>query len=207
MHVLVVVRQRQYRPADFPERRTEILSAMRGDQDQTFTRIKVKGEWDFTFCDAQQCIDHRIASNKYVALANTFFKQVLAGALGRGEMPLGQLAGDDPVHFFRKRIRHVPGAKPGFHVPKRNLVVEAGERHGHDGSGVALRQHDIRLLGLKHIIQSQQETSGQSGESLVGPHDIQIDIRLDLEDRQNLIEKVSMLCRRKNPAFKSRVFL
>jgi hypothetical protein len=86
-------------------------------------------------------------------------------------------------------------------------VVEAGKRYGHDGSGVALRQHDIRLLRLKHVIESQQETSGQSGESLVGSHDIQIDIWLDLEDSQNLIEKVSMLCRRKNPAFKSRVFL
>ena len=90
LHVLVVVRQRQYRPADFPEWRTEILSAMGGDKDQAFIRIKVKGERDFTFCDAQQCIDHRITSNKYIGLANTFFKQVVAGALRRGEMPLRQ---------------------------------------------------------------------------------------------------------------------
>lgn len=54
-------------------------------------------------------------------------------------------------------------------------------------------KHDIWTLVLQHIAQSQQSIRCDIKERLIGPHNVQVILRLNAKDGKNGIEHLAML--------------
>ncbi|MNF95255.1 hypothetical protein D3C84_779970 [compost metagenome] len=77
-------------------------------------------------------------------------------------------------------------------------MVEARQRHGHDGRGVTLRQDDVRFFGEQDLVQLQQQAGRERCQCLVRLHDVEVEIRRDAEEVQDLIQHVPVLRGRKD---------
>ena len=78
-------------------------------------------------------------------------------------MPACQLARNDAVGFLGEGVLHVPGAQTSFDVPDGDAMVEARQRHRHDGGGVSLNENDIGLFSFEYGIEFEQKTGSEFG--------------------------------------------
>jgi hypothetical protein len=77
--------------------------------------------------------------------------------------------------------------------------VKGRERGGHGSRRVALHQDPFGLLGFQDLVEGSQHAGRERARRLVGPHQIQVDVGVDLEEAQDLIQHLAMLSRRAEP--------
>jgi hypothetical protein len=87
----------------------------------------------------------------------------------------------------------------------RDPVIESCKCAAKHSRGIALHKHCIGLFNTEIVMQTFHSTRCKTGKSLIGPHEIQIAIRCNLEDIQDLIQHLTVLSRYANPAVKSPV--
>ena len=108
-------------------------------------------------------------------------------------MQVGDGSGDAAVDLFGEGLPFVVGAQTGFHVPDAHPVVEGQQGGGHDGGGIALHQHPVRLEVAQHGVEVGEDGGGQLRQRLVGAHQVEVDVGGDLEQVEHLVEHLAVL--------------
>ena len=87
------------------------------------------------------------------------------------------------------------GAQPRLHMAERDFAVEAGQGGRHDRGGVSLGEHQVGSMPLQAGVQSLHQSGGQGVEGLVRLHEVEVRIRLDVEQAQSLVQHLPVLGR------------
>jgi hypothetical protein len=77
--------------------------------------------------------------------------------------------------------------------------VEGRQRGRHGGRRVSLDEDPVGLLGGEDLVEGGQHPRGELAGRLVGPHQVEVDVRIDLEQTQDLIQHLAVLGRRAEP--------
>ena len=94
-----------------------------------------------------------------------------------------------------KRVVDVVAAKSRLDVPYGNLAVVGSESRAESRGGVALDQDDVGLEAKAGVFHRIDHAAGEHAQGLVRTHDVQVEVRLDLEVLEHLIEHRAMLTR------------
>lgn len=140
-------------------------------------------------------VDARVARDPDAARRLALAEEVLPRRPRGGEPPMGDHVHRLAVELLRPGAVEVARPEARLHVAHRNLQVEAGERGGEGRGGVAVHEHGVRALGLEHRPEPQQHVARDVEERLPRPHDVQVVVRLHLEDREHLLEHLAVLPR------------
>ncbi len=108
-------------------------------------------------------------------------------------MEIRDRAGQTAVDLLRERIRSVVGAQPRFDVPDGDLAVEGREAADERRGRVPLDEHHVRADLAEDMVQCLDGVLRDLGQGLPGAHDVQIVVRRDLEDVQDLIQHLPVL--------------
>ncbi len=83
--------------------------------------------------------------------------------------------------------------QPCLDVPHHDTGVEAGRRGGQSGGGVAVDKQDVRLLAANDVAHAQQHRGRDVEQVLARLHQVQVDVRRDVEGLEDLVEHFAML--------------
>ena len=119
--------------------------------------------------------------------------QVLLAQRRRGEIVGGDAAGDLAVHLLRPGAVDVVGAEAGLDMAYGDLLVKGRERRGGAGGRVAMDQDDIGLDLLQDVAHAGEHAGRDVVQVLPLLHDVQVEVRLDLEDPEHLVQHLPML--------------
>ena len=100
---------------------------------------------------------------------------------------------ETPVYLLGKRVIFIFGAKASLDVSDFYFAVKSGQRGGHGGGRVALDNDPIGSLRLEHFIEPHQEASRQPGQRLVFLHDVEVIVRLEVEDLEKRFDHFAVL--------------
>ena len=116
-------------------------------------------------------------------------------------------AGNPPVHFLRKGRIQIARTQTRFDVPHPDPAVKCRHGGGHDRRRIPLDQDKVRILAPQDFIDAQDHPCRQLGQGLVRLHDVQIDVRLDMENPQHVVEHLPVLGRYAHPRADLRMLL
>ena len=188
--------------ADLSDTVAKILPAVTGRQND-FAVLVALGERATEYGETGVSLDHRAAGQKRVddriagdmnlSPGHVLEIQHLGGASGRREMLVGNLGYDLAVHLFRPRLINIAAAQAGLDMRNRDPPVVSGERADHGAGRVALHDDPVRPNAVIDLADRQQQPGTQLIQRLVGFHDVEIEVWLDLAERENRIEEIAML--------------
>ena len=141
----------------------------------------------------QQRVDHRVAGDEDPGRVLALGDQVLARLGGGGEMPGGDIAGDQPVQLLGEGAVDIVTAQPRLDMGHRNALVERRQCRGHGGGGVALHHDDVGLRLVEHLGHAEQHLGGYVEQRLARRHDIEIVIHRHAGQRDHLVDHLAVL--------------
>ena len=144
--------------------------------------------------DHVEGVDDGVARDEDVPMG-LLIQEVLLAERGGREVVGGDAPGDLPVHLLRPGAVDVVGAEARFDMAHGDLLVERGERSRRAGGRVAMDQDHIWLHLRKHIAHPREHPRRHIIQVLPLLHDIQVEVRLHLEDPQHLVQHLPMLPR------------
>jgi len=78
----------------------------------------------------------------------------------------------------------------------RDLLIESGERRSHRRRGIAVHQHAVGLVVCDHVVHAAQHARRQGAEALIVLHDIEAEVRLEIEQIEHLRDHLLVLAGR-----------
>lgn len=183
--------------ADVLHRLAVVLAAVRGNEDNAVV-LKVQrfelliAELEIRLYGHVDRINNRVAHDKH-AVCDTFLCKIITVARSRRKVQRCNLTGQLAVHFLRERAVLIVGTQTGLYMADRHLVVECRKRTGKGGRGITVDEHDVRLCLFEHLIQTVQALLGDGRQRLTRLHDVQVIIRLNIENIEHLIEHLTVL--------------
>ncbi|MNF88705.1 hypothetical protein D3C84_712040 [compost metagenome] len=196
-------RRREQCLADFFKSVTEAFAAMAGDQDDSlpFTQegellVKLLLQGGAVFNsrhDVQQGVDHCVARDVNALSGDPFPEQILTGGVCRGKVQGCQSAGQLAVGFFWPGRIEIARAQTGLDMSDRDLLVVGRQGSGERGSSVAMHEDDVGLELGEDRFHALQNSGGDVRQVLARLHDVQIEVRRDLEKIQYLVQHLAML--------------
>ena len=112
---------------------------------------------------------------------------------GRGKMNVGQYAYQPPVGLFRIGGLQVKAAQARFYVADGDMVIKSCQSCSKGGGSVTMDQNNVRLHLAEHLFQSQHGLAGDGRQRLLFFHDIQIKLRVNIKNRQHLVQHLPVL--------------
>src|SRR5262245_47620161 len=100
---------------------------------------------------------------------------------------------DAAIEFLRPWGEHVARSQASFDVSHRDLAIERTHRRGQSCRRIALGQHQGRPEVIQDVSEANQYISSCIIQALTGPHDVEIEIRSDIEKLQDRMEQLSVL--------------
>ena len=205
INILKVIRQTAQSTHDMFHCFTVVLSAMCRDENHAAVLIVqlIEGvitEYKIRIDRRVNCIDNGVAAHNDT-LRNALCCQILAVALGRRKVQLGNLAGQLSVHFLRKRRILVKRAQTCFYVSYRNFMIERSQCTCKRRRCIAVNQNDVRLCFIQHLIQSDQRFCRNGCQCLARLHNVQIIVCLQMKNVHDLIQHLTMLRRDAHDGF------
>src|SRR5215510_9719047 len=100
---------------------------------------------------------------------------------------------DAAIEFLGPWGEHVARSQASFDVSNRDLAIERAHRRGQSCRRVALGQHQGRPGIIQDVSETNQYIGSRIIEALIGPHDVEIEIRSDIEKLQDRMEQLSVL--------------
>lgn len=85
------------------------------------------------------------------------------------------------IYFFRERILEVVAAQAAFHVADRELLEKGRQGRGANRSGIPLDQDQAGPVFGQDSPHPQEGPGKDISQVLVGPHEVKVDIRLEVE--------------------------
>ena len=120
-------------------------------------------------------------------------QQVVAGALGRREVAVGDDTRNTAVDLLWERLPAVARPQPSLDVADAAASVEGRQRRRGNGRGIALNEHPVGSLLAQDGFESSQDARRHLGRRLVVLHDVEVVLGLNVEDTQHLIQHVAVL--------------
>ena len=204
IHLRILPCQIPYRRTHTDEPLPEILPPVPRYQHHPFVILRERSDRrifrHITFSqhilhDPVQRINHRIPRHRNPLLRHPFVQQILPAQCRRRKIIRGNPPRHLPVHFLRPGAVKIMRPKPCLHVSHRNLPIERRHRRRHRSRRVPMDQNDIGLDLIQHIPHPGQHPRRDIVQVLPLLHDIQIIIRLHIENCQHLVQHFPMLPR------------
>ena len=173
---------------------SQVLAAVRRDEDEagTFRPLELGVGIAFAHGGAQG-VDARVAGDPDLRLRLALAEQVLLARLRGSEVVLAHDVDGLAVELLRPGAVDVVRAQAGLHMPHGDLQVEARERGGEAGRGVAVDQDDVGLLVLEDGLELDQYVARHVEQRLARLHDRQVVVGSHIEDAQNLVQHLAVL--------------
>lgn len=140
-----------------------------------------------------QGVDARVAGDPDLRLRLALAEQVLLAGLRGGEVVLADDVHGLAVELLRPGAVDVMCAQAGLDVAHRDLQVEARERSGEAGGGVAVDQDHVGPLVLEDGLELDQHVARHVEQRLARLHNRQVVVGSHVEDAQHLVEHLTML--------------
>lgn len=138
-------------------------------------------------------VDTGVAGDPDPGLGLALPEQILLARLRGGEVVLAHDVYRLAVELLRPGAVDVVRAQAGLDVAHGNLQVEACERGGEAGRGVAVDQDDIGPLVLEDRLELEQHVARHVEQRLARLHDRQVVVWGHAEDAQHLVEHLAVL--------------
>ena len=146
--------------------------------------------------DREQRVDDGVARQEDLLAGHVLGLERPGGPPRRDEVGGGDEIHDAAVHLLGKRMLEVARAQPGLDVADADAPVERGERRAHRRRRVALHEEPVGLLAGEHRVEAGEDARGELVRRLVGPHQVEVDVGREREEREHLVEHLAMLRRR-----------
>lgn len=140
-----------------------------------------------------QGVDAGVPGDPDLGFGLALVEQVLLARLRGGEIVLAHDVDGLAVELLRPGAVDVVRAQAGLDVAHGYLQVEARERRGEAGRGVAVHEHDVGPLVLEDGLELKQNVARHVEQRLTRPHDRQVVIGSHAEDAQHLVEHLAVL--------------
>lgn len=140
-----------------------------------------------------QGVDAGVAGDPNLGFGLALVEQVLLARLRRGEIVLAHDVDGLAVELLRPGAVDVVRAQAGLDVPHGDLQVEARERRGEAGRGVAVDQDHVGPLVLEDGLELEQNVGRNVEQRLARLHDRQVVVGRHVEDAQHLVEHLAVL--------------
>ena len=138
-------------------------------------------------------VDSRVAGDPDLRLRLALVQKVLLAGLSGGEIELAHDVDRLTVELLRPGAEDVVRAQARLNVAHRDLQVEARERSGEAGRGIAVYEHDIGLLVLEDRLELEQHVARNVEQSLSRLHDGQVVGGFDVEHAKHLVQHLTVL--------------
>ena len=138
-------------------------------------------------------VDSRVAGDPDLRLRLALVQKVLLAGLSGGEIVLAHDVDRLTVELLRPGAEDVVRAQARLNVAHRDLQVEARERSGEAGRGIAVYEHDIGLLVLEDRLELEQYVARNVEQSLSRLHDGQVVGGFDVEHAKHLVQHLTVL--------------
>ena len=172
----------------------QVLAAVRRDEDEAGALGPVELGMGVPLSHGgAQGVDARVAGDPDPGLGLALVEQVLPARLRGGEVVLAHDVDGLAVELLRPGAVDVVSAQTSLDVPNGDLQVEAGERRGEAGRGVAVDQDHIGLLVLEDGLELEKHVARHVEQRLSRLHDRQVVIWSHVEDAQHLVEHLAVL--------------
>lgn len=172
----------------------QVLAAMRRDEDEAGALGPIElGVGVALAHGGAQCVDAGVAGDPDPGLELALAEQVLLARLRGGEVVLAHDVDGLAVELLRPGAEDVVRAQARLNVAHRDLQVEARERSGEAGRGIAVYEHDIGLLVLEDRLELEQHVARNVEQSLSRLHDRKVVVGRHTEDAQHLVEHLAVL--------------
>lgn len=142
-----------------------------------------------------QGVDARVAGDPDLRLRLALVQKVLLTGLGGGKVVLTDDVDGLAVELLRPWAVDVVRAKARLDVSHGDLQVEAGERRGETGRGIAVDQNNVGPLALEDGLELEQHVARHVEQRLARLHDRKVVVGRHVEDAQHLIEHLAVLAR------------
>ncbi len=191
-------------PGDRLHPAAEILSPMAGDSNDALSRkalcqlIEARRERRHgynPFARREQRIDHGVAGDMDACCIAIFTQQGIGGRARRREVHVGDTSHNPPVHLFRPWMIDIATAQARFDMGDRDFAIIGGKARHHGGQGVAMHDDAVRLFCIECLAQIDDQLGRKAIQRLVRRHHVQVDVRLDTGNLENLVEQTPMLRR------------
>ena len=140
-----------------------------------------------------QGVDAGVAGDPDLRLRLALVEEVLLAGLRGGEVVLAHDVDGLAVELLRPGAVDVVRAQAGLDVTHGDLQVEARERSGEAGRGIAVYEHDIGLLVLEDRLELEQHVARNVEQSLSRLHDGQVVGGFDVEHAKHLVQHLTVL--------------
>lgn len=175
---------------------TQVLAAVRRDEDEAGALRPLELGMGVALAHGgAQGIDSGVAGDPDLRLRLALAKQVLLARLRGCEVVLAHDIDGLAVELLGPGAVDVVRAQARLDVPHGDLQVEARERSGEAGRGVAVDQDDVGLLVLEDGFELEQHIARHVEQRLARLHDRQIVVGSHTEDAQHLVEHLAVLAR------------
>lgn len=174
----------------------QVLAAVRRDEDEAGALGPVElGVGVALAHGGAQGVDAGVAGDPDLGLGLALAEQVLLAGLRGGEVVLAHDVDGLAVEFLRPGAVDVVRSQARLYVAHRDLQVEARERSGEAGRGVAVDQDDVGPLVLEDGLELEQYVARYVEQRLARLHDRQVVVGSHTEDAQHLVEHLAVLAR------------
>lgn len=175
---------------------SQVLAAVRRDEDEAGALGPLElGVGVAPAHGRAQGVDAGVAGDPDLRLRLALAEQVLLAGLRGGEVVLAHDVDGLAVELLRPGAVDVVRAKARLDVSHGDLQVEARERSGEAGRGVAVDQDDVGFLVLEDGLEFEQHVARNVEQRLAGLHDRQVVVGRHVEDAQHLVKHLAVLAR------------
>lgn len=173
---------------------SQVLAAVRRDEDEARALRPVELGVGIAIANGgTQCVDAGVAGDPDPGLGFALGEEVLLAGLRGGEVILAHDVDGLAVELLRPGAVDVVRAQAGLHMPHGDLQVEASERRGEAGRGVAVDQDHVGRLVLEDGLELEQHVARHVEQRLARLHDRQVVVGSHIEDAQHLVEHLAVL--------------
>lgn len=174
----------------------QVLAAMGRDEDEAGALSPLELGMGVPLAHGgAQGVNAGVSGDPDPGLGLALAEQVLLAGLRRGEVVLAHDVDGLAVELLRPGAVDVVRAQARLHMPHGDLQVEARERRGEAGRGVAVDQDDVGLLVLEDRLELEQYVARHVEQRLARLHDRQVVVGSHTEDAQHLVEHLAVLAR------------
>lgn len=172
----------------------QVLAAVRCDEDEAGALGPVELRVGVPRAHGgAQGVDAGVAGDPDPGLGLALVQQVLLAGLSGGEVVLAHDVDGLAVELLRPGAVDVVRAQAGLDVPHGDLQVEASERRGEAGRGVAVNEHDVGSFILEDRLELEQHVARDVEQRLARLHDGEVVVGCNVEDAQHLVEHLAVL--------------
>lgn len=174
----------------------QVLAAVRRDEDEAGALRPLElGVRVSLAHGGAKGVDAGVAGGPDPGLGLALAEQVLLARLRGGEVVLTHDVDRLAVELLGPGAVDVVRAQARLHMAHRDLQVEARERSGEAGRGVAVDQNHVGPLVLEDRLELEKHVARHVEQRLTRLHDRQVVVGIHVEDAKHLIEHLAVLPR------------